>query len=144
MTRKPNFWKCIATVVTLSMLFVATWGATPTRLIGAKTAPSNPDTLRSRAANVGTSNVRPSVPFLPSVDVTTVFELDGNAADSPAGAPDDWSKLEGGNGTTGFIIKTVRTAAKGVAIDDIAGATMFESGGSKGVFDIPNWRCGAG
>lgn len=144
MTRKPNFWKCIATVVTLSMLFVATWGATPARLIGARTAPSNPDTLTSRAANVGTSNVKPSVPVLPSVDVTTVFELDGNATDSPAGAPDDWSKLEGGNGTVGFITKTVGTAANGVAIADIAGATTFETGGSKDDLDIPNWRYGAG
>src|ERR1044072_5293331 len=124
MTRKPNFSKCIVGVIALSMLFVATWGATPARLIGAKTAPSKPETIPSREANVHTSNVKsPAVPVLPRVDVTSVFELDGNATDAPAGAPDDWSKLEGGNGTAGFIVKTVGTAANGVAIADLAGAT---------------------
>lgn len=145
MTRKPSFWKCIVGVVVLSMLFVGTWGATPARFIGTKSAPGNPHTLTSRAANAGTSNVNsPSVPVLPSVDVRSVFELDGNATDSPAGSPDDWSKLEGGDGTAGFITKTIGTAANGVAIADLAGATTFETGGSKDDLDIPNWRYGAG
>lgn len=152
MTRKPNFWKCIVGVIVLAMLLVGTWGATPARLIGAKSASSNPDTLTSRAANVpasaanvGTSNVTsPSVPVDPSVDVTSVFELDGNATDSPAGSPDDWSTLEGGNGTAGFLVKTVGTATNGVAIADLAGATTFETGGSKDDLDVPNWRYGTG
>ena len=149
MTRKSNFWKCIAGVVVLAMLFVGTWGATSASLSSAKNAPGSPDKLAPRAANPATApataNVKsPSVPVDPSVDVTTVFELDGNATDSPAGAPDDWSTLEGGNGTAGFLTKTMGTATNGVAIADLLGATTFEGGGSKDDLDVPNWQYGAG
>ncbi|HEU4507458.1 MAG TPA: hypothetical protein VFR78_04415 [Pyrinomonadaceae bacterium] len=145
MTRKPNFWKCIAGVVVLAMLFVGTWGATSARLSSAKIAPGSPEKLPPRATNPSTASVKtPSVPVDPSVDVTSVFELDGNATDSPAGSPDDWSTLEGGNGTAGFLAKTTGTAANGVAIADLAGATTFEGGGSKDDLDVPNWLYGAG
>lgn len=145
MTRRPNFWKCIVGVLVLAMLFVGTWGATPARFIGAKSAPSKPEVLPTRATKLATANVnKASVPVDPSVDVTTVFELDGNATDSPAGSPDDWSTLEGGNGTAGFLVKTIGTATNGVAIADLAGATTFEGGGSKDDLDTPNWQHGAG
>ena len=72
--------------------------------------------------------------FEPGPDL---FELDGNATDPDAGAlPDDWEHvLFGGGGD----------AIEFVYIDDTtADSTYFESGGSKDIHDIREWRYGGG
>jgi len=130
----------------VALMFIGTWAATSARLSSAKNplASGNRKTPGSRAGRLAPSNS--SVPSAavpaasPSVDVTSVFELDGDATDNPAGTPDDWSKLETGAGTDGFVIKSTGTATGGVAIADLAGQTTFDTGGSKDDLDVPNWR----
>ena len=147
--RKQNFAKWMLGVVVLALLFVGTWAATNARLTSAikpnatkSTATNNANLTMSPVANVAPTNINAAVPLPvdPSVDVTSVFELDGNATDSPAGAPDDWSTLQSGNGTAGFTAKTMGTVAGGVAIADLQGLTTFDTGGSKDDLDVPSWR----
>ena len=63
-----------------------------------------------------------------------IFELDGNTVDA-AGGGDDWDTLFAGLGSS--------TAFTGV-IPDLAGQTIFVTGGSKDDLDVSSWRHTAG
>lgn len=139
MTKKPHFWKCIFSVTLMVMLFVGTWAATSTRLTSARINRPGNDLSRSNLAKAARSNTAVASNAAPAftVDVTTAFELDGNAVAS-GGALDDWSTLQSGPGSA--IAKTMGTVPGGVAIADLDGVTIFTGGGSKDDLDIPNWR----
>jgi len=71
-----------------------------------------------------------------AVDDLGVFELDGNAVDNTAGAPDDWQTVNvpPPGGSPGNSI-----ARTGVLVDP-AGTTIFRGGGSKDINDVNQWR----
>ena len=71
-----------------------------------------------------------------ATDPVTVFELDGNAIDNPAGYPDDWQ-------TTNFPTYGSSIARTGV-LSDPYGTTIFTQGGSKDINDVSQWRHKAG
>jgi len=70
-----------------------------------------------------------------------IFELDGNSVDSNGAAtsPDDWDTLYN-DGSAPFG----HSAAFSGIIADIAGQTIFTTGGSKDFLDVPSWRHTAG
>jgi hypothetical protein len=125
------------------ILFIGTWAATSTRLTSARNNPPGNNSSRANLAKAARTNVAvtPNSPPAFTVDVTTAFELDGNAVAS-GGALDDWSTLETGAGHA--LAKTTGTASGGVAIADLDGVTIYTGGGSKDDLDIPNWRYKAG
>lgn len=143
MTKRPHFWKCIFSVSLMVILFIGTWAATSTRLTSARNNPPGNNPSRANLAKAARANVAvtPNSPPAFTVDVTTAFELDGNAVAS-GGALDDWSTLETGAGHA--LAKTTGTASGGVAIADLDGVTIYTGGGSKDDLDIPNWRYKAG
>src|SRR5215813_3555074 len=112
MTRRPSFWKGILGVSLMVLLFIGTWGATAARLTKAKlnspTDHAAPATSAKLARTSG--SVTPNSPPAFTVDVTTAFELDGNATAS-GGALDDWSTLQSGGGHA--IAKTTGTVPGG-------------------------------
>jgi hypothetical protein len=124
-------------------LFIGTWAATSTRLTSARNNPSGTNPSRANLANAARANVAAAPNAAPAftVDVTSAFELDGNAVAS-GGALDDWSTLQSGAGSA--IAKTIGTAPGGVAIADLDGVTIYTGGGSKDDLDVPNWRYKSG
>ena len=136
MTRKPSFWKCILGVALMALLFIGTWGATSARLTRARTNSSADHAVRPGLAATNAS-AAPNSAAAFTVDVTTAFELDGNAVAS-GGPLDDWSTLQSGAGHA--VAKSVGTAPGGVAIADLDGVTIYTGGGSKDDLDIPNWQ----
>jgi hypothetical protein len=138
MTRKPSFWKCIFGVVLMAVLFIGTWAATSARLTKARINSPAENSSRAVPTNAARSHmtVRNAPPAF-TVDVTSAFELDGNATAS-GGPLDDWSTLQSGAGHA--LAKTAGTAPGGVAIADLDGVTIYTGGGSKDDLDIPNWR----
>lgn len=72
---------------------------------------------------------------------TGIFELDGNAVDSNGAAtsPDDWDTLYNDNSAP-----FGHSSAFSGIIPDLAGQTIFTTGGSKDHLDVPNWRHSAG
>ena len=139
MTRKTSFWKCILGVTLMALVFVGTWGATSAPLTNARIDSPADNAARANAAKLARSNasVNPNSPPAFTVDVTSAFELDGNATAS-GGALDDWSTLQTGAGHA--VAKTTGTAAGGVAIQDLDGVTIYTGGGSKDDLDIPSWQ----
>lgn len=139
MTRRPSFWKGILGVALMVLLFIGTWGATSARLTRAKlNSPAEHAAAAASAKLARTSgSVTPNSPPVFTVDVTSAFELDGNAVASGGGL-DDWSTLQSGAGSA--VAKTTGTAPGGVAIADLAGVTIFNTGGSKDDLDVPNWQ----
>lgn len=139
MTKRPHFWKCVFSVSLMVILFIGTWAATSTRLTSARNNPTGNNPSRANLTKAARSNaaVAPNAAPAFTVDVTTAFELDGNAVAS-GGSLDDWSTLESGPGSA--IAKTTGTASGGVAIADLDGVTIYTGGGSKDDLDIPNWR----
>jgi hypothetical protein len=143
MTKRPHAWKCVFSVSLMVTLFIGTWAATSTRLTSARNNPSGTNPSRANLANAARSNVAAAPNAAPAftVDVTSAFELDGNAVAS-GGALDDWSTLQSGAGSA--IAKTIGTAPGGVAIADLDGVTIYTGGGSKDDLDVPNWRYKSG
>jgi hypothetical protein len=68
-----------------------------------------------------------------AVDPVTVFELEGNAVDSPTPPPDDWQNVNAVSPTGSSIART------GV-LPDPEGTTIFTGGGSKDINDIDEWQ----
>jgi hypothetical protein len=143
MTKRPHAWKCVFSVSLMVTLFIGTWAATSTRLTSARNNPSGTNPSRANLANAARANVAAAPNAAPAftVDVTSAFELDGNAVAS-GGALDDWSTLQSGAGSA--IAKTIGTAPGGVAIADLDGVTIYTGGGSKDDLDVPNWRYKSG
>src|SRR5262245_9765168 len=121
MTRRPSFWKGILGVTLMVLLFIGTWGATSARLTRAKINSPADHAVPATSAARTSSSVAPKPPAF-TVDVTSAFELDGNATAS-GGALDDWSTLQTGPGHA--IAKSAGTAPGGVAIADLSGATIY-------------------
>jgi hypothetical protein len=121
------------------VLFIGTWAATSTRLTSARINPPVNNSSHSNLAKAARSNVAVAPNAAPAftVDVTSAFELDGNAV-AGGGALDDWSTLQSGAGSA--VAKTMGTVPGGVAIADLEGVTIFTGGGSKDDLDVPNWR----
>ena len=69
------------------------------------------------------------------------FELDGNSADSPAGAPDDWNTLNGTTGQNGSCTGECKLKA---FVHDGDGVTIFTGGGSKDNLDVSSWQYKSG
>jgi hypothetical protein len=143
MTKRPHFWKCIFSVSLMVVLFIGTWAATSTRLTSARINPAANNSSPSNVAKAARSDaaVAPNAAPAFTVDVTTAFELDGNAVAS-GGALNDWSTLQSVAGSA--VAKTMGSAPGGVAIADLDGVTIFTGGGSKDDLDIPNWRYKSG
>ena len=66
------------------------------------------------------------------VDNNGLFEVEGNAQDSPAGGANDWSNIDDGNSSS--------TADTGILSDDDEADNIFTGGGSKDDLDIPSWQ----
>ena len=66
--------------------------------------------------------------------VTAVFELDGNATDSPPGSPDDWQNVFNGDANA-LATSFVGVSAEPNDVDK----TYFTGGGSKDVNQISRW-----
>ena len=127
MSRKPNFAKFILGVTVLALLFIGTWATTR----APRTSAKNNAVKSSAAANnpkVALPNVAAPVPL---DALTSVFELDGDITDNPAGAPDDWNVLNCDGG--GAVIKT------GVLHDGL-GTSIFTGGGSKDPDLLGSWK----
>lgn len=77
-----------------------------------------------------------AAPAFGGVSNNNLFELDGDAIDASAGAPDDWQTINAvaGTGAAGGAI-----AHTGVLADP-GSASIFTGGGSKDVRDISAWR----
>jgi hypothetical protein len=143
MTKRPHFWKYVFSVSLMVVLFIGTWAATSTRLTSARNNPPGNNSSHSNLGKAARSNapVAPNAAPAFTVDVTTAFELDGNAVAS-GGALNDWSTLQSGAGSA--IAKTMGTAPGGVAIADLDGVTIYTGGGSKDDLDVPSWRYKSG
>ena len=143
MTTRPHFWKCVFSVTLMAILFIGTWAATSTRLTSARNNSPGNNPSRASLTHAARTNVAvaPNSPPAFTVDVTSAFELDGNAVAS-GGALDDWSTLQAGAGNA--LAKTSGTVPGGVAISDLDGVTIYTGGGSKDDLDVPNWRYKSG
>ena len=127
MNRKPNAPKCILGVVMVVLLVVGGWATTTARFSTIKTAAST-------AAKAPTQP-RPIGPLAVGEDLlSSVFELEGDITDNPAGAPDDWSAVNCGGGTA--FAKTF--------VHDGTGVSIFTTGGSKDPELLASWRHKAG
>ena len=135
MTKKPNFAKFILGTVVLALLFVGTWAATSARLTNAKkstaltatTAPALPLSMPAPTA---------TPPFVSPLDV---FELEGNIADDPALAQDDWATVNCPNTGTPPGSGGSSAVHTGVQVDGI-NQSIFTTGGSKDTLDITGWK----
>ena len=138
MTRKPNFWKLLLASAVLGLLFVGSWAATSSQFLTFKMV--QPSTSAPTTTPKTTKDTSLS-PLAPGDDlISSVFEVDGDIFDSPAGAPDDWSVVncDGGNAD----VKTF--------LHDGLGTTIYTGGGSKDTNDvsvpnskgvlIPGWK----
>ena len=79
-----------------------------------------------------------------SIPPTTVFELDGNVVDSPAGSPDDWATLNGTGSGGANPGGSAGSSSARAFVHDPDGATIFTTGGSKDNLDVTSWRHTAG
>ena len=138
MTRKPNLLKLILATAVLGLLFVGSWAATSKHFIGGGNLKSSADPT-GQPAKANKNSL--SLPLAPGDDlISSVFEVDGDIFDNPAGAPDDWSTVNCDGGTAD--VKTF--------VNDGLGTTIFTQGGSKDPSDIgvlnqqgvlqPGWR----
>ncbi len=93
-----------------------------------------PATMVLAAAAVGWSSLSNAIDYQPGPPgVDTNFELDGNPQDDPGTDGDDWVTVF--NGTyTGNVVATTGL------IDDPSPLSIFTTGGSKDILDIPRWR----
>lgn len=117
---KVTLWKTMMGVAVLSLLFIGTFAITPGTLTSAKRLITEKVSFKAKSTTLPTT---PTPLLPPGTDlITSVFELDGDITDNPAGAPDDWATLncDGGNA----LVKT------GV-IHDQPNASIFTGGGSK-------------
>ena len=77
--------------------------------------------------------------LIAQVDPRSVFELDGDIADSPVGGPNDWEN----NNCSSPPAPSTALVKTGVVADPL-GATIYTTGGSKDISDINNWRYKSG
>jgi hypothetical protein len=123
-------------VLVLALLFVGTFAFTRAPRTSA---------ARFSKASIGIKPGAPSGPvFAPAWP--SVFEIEGDAADNPAGGAEDWNKLNPGNIPSGTATTVTGTVAGSTAIvrtfvSDPAISTdiIFTGGGSKDFNDINQW-----
>ena len=132
MTRKPNFAKCMLGIVVLALLFIGTFAVTRAPLASAKKSALSTTTTTSANSPkmVALPGARPLTPA-GTDSIFSVFELEGDIDDNPAGAPDDWSTVNCGGGNA--QIKT------GVLHDGL-GTSIFTGGGSKDPELLASWK----
>jgi hypothetical protein len=130
MTRKPNFVKFLLGTCVLALLFIGTWATTRTPLTSAKTSATKATAVANNPASVA-RYAAPLAPASGEDSIFSVFEIEGDIQDNPAGPPDDWGTVNCGGGTA--LVKT------GVIFDGL-GKSIYTTGGSKDPELLSSWR----